>query len=186
VLADNLYLNLRMHRWAGRLASATDRIWPCATPFMFRRPVEIALTAPVAARAHDRMARRLIDHLNPKLAALPMAGGFPASPIGPGNFWRFAPLLAATASKALRRARRMLGVRPKPVAPAVPSAAADLWAQDDVRALLDPASMKTASLYAPAALASFLAASQAPGFPDSKKLGRILTLELVAQALSRR
>src|SRR5262249_44467209 len=98
VLADNLYLNLRMHRWAGRLASATDRIWPCATPFMFRRPVEVALTAPVATRAHNRMARAMIAHLNPGLAAMPMAGGSPASPVGADNFWRFAPLLAENAS----------------------------------------------------------------------------------------
>ena len=57
VLADNVYLRLRMQRWAGRLASATDRIWPCATPFMFRRPLELALTAPISARAHGRMMR---------------------------------------------------------------------------------------------------------------------------------
>jgi len=185
VLADNVYLTLRMQRWAGRLASSTDRVWPCATPFMFRRPVEVALTAPVADRAHNRMAREMIAHLNPTLADLPMAGGFPASPIGIENFWRFGPLVAETATKALGRARRLLGFHRSAASPAAPSAAADLWAQDDVRTLLRPASMRTASLYEPAALARFLADSEAPGFTDRKKLGRILTLELVAQKLAR-
>jgi asparagine synthetase B (glutamine-hydrolysing) len=186
VRIDQVYLGLRMHRWAGRLASATDRIWPCATPFLFRRPLEIALTAPVAARAHDRMMRRLIEHLSPALASLPMAGGYPAAQLRPSNLPRFLPLLAKNVSKAVRRVRRSLGrpARPRPDPTARP-ASADLWAQEDVRALLRPASMKTAHLYDPAALAAFLAESESPGFASDSKLGRVLTLELVAQALDR-
>ena len=115
-----------------------------------------------------------------------MAGGSPAAPIGPSNFWRFGPLLAENAGKAASRLRRAAGLGPRRRPdPAAPSSVADLWAQEDVRALLQPAAMKTASLYDPAALASFLDASQQPGFTDSSKLGRILTLELAAQALAR-
>lgn len=186
VRADNLYLSLRMHRWAGRLASATDRIWPCATPFMFRRPLEIALTAPVAARAHDRMMRRLIEHLSPALARLPMAGGWPAAQLRPSNLLQFLPLFAKNVSKGVRRVRRSLG-KPAPARPdpSARTAAADLWAQDDVRALLRPDAMKTAHLYDPAALAAFFADSQSDGATTDSKLGRVLTLELVAHALDR-
>jgi asparagine synthase (glutamine-hydrolysing) len=183
VRADNVYLTLRMQRWAGRLASATDRIWPCATPFMFRRPLEAALTAPISVRARNRMARALIDRLDPALAALPMAGGYPASPIRLSNAHRFLPLLAENAAKAVQRARRAFGKTAS--RPPSASAAAVLWAQEEVPALLLPARMSTAGLYDPAALAAFFEASKAPGFAEPRKLGRILTLELVAQALSR-
>jgi hypothetical protein len=153
---------------------------------LFRRPLELALTAPISARAHGRMMRRLILHLNPALASLPMAGGSPAAPIGPSNFWRFGPLLAENAGKAASRLRRAagMGLRRHPD-PTAPSSVADLWAQEDIRALLQPAAMKTAPLYNSAALGSFLNASQQPGFTDSSKLGRILTIELAAQALAR-
>ncbi len=40
---DNVYLTLRMQRWQGRIASSTSRIWPCLSPFSFRRPMEAAL-----------------------------------------------------------------------------------------------------------------------------------------------
>ena len=43
---DNIYLTLRMQRWQGRIASSTSRIWPCLSPFSFRRPMEAALSAP--------------------------------------------------------------------------------------------------------------------------------------------
>jgi hypothetical protein len=172
-----------MHRWAGRLASATDRIWPCATPFMFRRPLEISLTAPIATRARNRMARRLIEHLNPTLAALPMAGGYPASPIRLTNALRFLPLLGENASKAAGRVRRAFSKAPR--TSRAPSVVAELWSQEEIRGLLRPAGMKTERLYRPDALASFLEASQSPGFSAGRQLGRILTLELVAQALAR-
>jgi hypothetical protein len=182
-LADNVYLVLRVQRWAGRLASATDRIWPCVSPFMSRAPLEVALTAPVAARAHNRMARRLLAHLNPALAALPMAGGYPASPIGVANALRFLPLARETAAKAAGRLRRALG---RPAAGAAgPSVVADLWAREDVREILDPGRMRTAPIYRDGALSAFLRDSQAPGFPAGRKFGRVLTLELVALALAR-
>jgi hypothetical protein len=182
VRIDNVYLALRMQRWAGRLASATDRIWPCATPFMFRKPVEIALTAPIRSRAHNRMARGLIEHLNPRLAALPMAGGYPASPIRITNAVRFLPLAGEILTKAKRR---ILGARRGAASAALPSAVANLWAQDDVRTLLDVRTMKTAGLYREEALASFLRSSETPGFASPRLFGRVLTLELAAQALAR-
>ena len=70
---DNVYLNMRMQRWQGRIASSTMRIWPCVSPFMWRLPMEAALSAPPSVRLHSRMSRRLIEHFDPRLASLPLA-----------------------------------------------------------------------------------------------------------------
>ena len=174
VRADNIYLSLRMHRWAGRLASATDRIWPCATPFMFRRPLEIALTAPIAARAHDRMMRRLIEHLSPALARLPMAGGWPAAQLRPSNLLQF---LRRSSRRTCRRASAGCAARsasPPPRAPIRPPAPPPPTSgrRTTSRALLRPDAMKTAHLYEPAALAAFFADSQSDGATTDSKLGR--------------
>jgi hypothetical protein len=44
--------------------------------------------------------------------------------------------------------------------------------------------MLTAACYEPAALRTFLDASQRPGFGEPRPFGRVLTLELVARALA--
>ncbi len=179
--ADHLYLVLRMQRWAGRLASSTDRIWPCATPLLFARPMIAALSAPVDLRRSNRMTREVIARLDPKLAALPMAGGYPASPIGLANFWRFAPLVLELGGKAWRRVRRKItgGAASRPG----PSAARALWSAPGVAELLDPRSMVTAGLYYDQVLSGFLDASRADGFAELRKIGRVLTVELVARTL---
>ena len=70
---DNLYLIFRMQRWQGRIASSTNRLWPAISPFAFREPLELALTSEPAIRIRSRLARRLIEHFDPKLAAFPTA-----------------------------------------------------------------------------------------------------------------
>jgi len=40
---DNTYISMRMHRWQGRIASSTNQIWPCLSPFMFRSILEVML-----------------------------------------------------------------------------------------------------------------------------------------------
>jgi len=183
-LADTIYLTLRMQRWAGRLVSATDRIWPCCSPFMFEGPMRAALSAPPAMRRRDRMMRALIEHLDLRLAALPMADGSPALPLRAGTLHRFGPHAAALGGKAWGRVRRVLGARPG----SAPSggagqALARLVADPEIAALLQPGAMRAAALYEPRALAEFLAASRTPGFDQARRWGRVLTLELVAREL---
>ena len=75
VLMDAVYLVLRQQKWLGRTASATDRIWPCISPYGFRLPLELAIAAPASKRVHHRMSRRLIEYENRHLARLPLPGG---------------------------------------------------------------------------------------------------------------
>ena len=187
-LADTIYLGLRMQRWAGRLVSATDRIWPCVSPFMFEAPMRAALSAPPALRRRDRMMRQLIERLHPALAALPMADGSPALPLRAGTLHRFGPHAATLGGKAWGRVRRKLGGAATVGAPSggAGEAIARLAADSEIAALLEPAAMRTRELYAPGALDELLAAARAPGFDRPRRWGRVLTLELVARELAAR
>lgn len=177
VLSDAVYLRLRMHRWGGRLASATTRLRPCAAPFQFAGTLAAALGSSVAERRGGRMAPRLIARLDPRLAALPLANGVPAEPLRVGNAHKFAPLLGDVARRA--KAKLFGGGR----AVATESPVADVWRWEEAADLLAPDAMRTASLYERPALEAFLAASRRPDFRDVRPFGRVLTLELVARAL---
>lgn len=78
---DEVYLDLRMQRWQGRLASATHGIWPNYSPLLMQRPVEIALQAPRKLRRNGLMPRLLLAKLHRTLADMPMVDGAPASPV---------------------------------------------------------------------------------------------------------
>lgn len=182
-LADNIYLTMRMQRWAGRLVSATDRIWPCVSPFMFEGPMRAALSAPPELRRRDRMTRALIEHLNPKLAALPMADGSPALPLRAGTLHRFGPHAAALGGKAWGRVRRRMSAGapgPGPTGRAAPG----LIRVAEISALLQADTILTRGLYQAQALSSFLEEARRPDFDRAKRLGRVLTLELVARAIA--
>jgi asparagine synthase (glutamine-hydrolysing) len=183
---DNVYLRLRMQRWQGRIASATSRIWPCVSPFMFSRPMEIALSAAPHVRVRNRMARRLLEHLHPGLAAIPLAEGYPAMPLRINT----ASLFGRQAWDTVRRLQHR--VRPPfpggiPEAPSVspPHPAQGLWQLAEIRDLLDPASMISGDLYDPAALRCLLEPSRAGALSSPSQFGRILTLELLARAIRR-
>ncbi len=180
---DHAYLALRMQRWQGRLASATLRLWPVVSPFAFREPMEAALAVPPRRRVRHRLSRRLIEHLNPRLAALPLEHGYPALPLRWNTWPSFWPLATDAATRALRPVRRLLGFVPLLVSPAAKRPPAEFWQLEEVRALLDPTQMISRDLYNPAVLRRFLVDSQRPDFPQAARFGRIVTLELLARAV---
>jgi asparagine synthase (glutamine-hydrolysing) len=175
---DNVYLTLRMQRWQGRFASATSRLWPCISPFMFRRPMEAALSAPPRSRVRHRMSRRLIERLNPVLAAMPLADGSPALPLSLATAHHFWPLAAALLSKAAAKVNRPGRSGRQAAAP--PPAIAELT---DIRELLRPDRMKSADLYNPRFLARL--EKEKPCDVLGNRLGVILTLEMLARAVRR-
>jgi asparagine synthase (glutamine-hydrolysing) len=188
-LADHIYLDLRMARWAGRLASATGRIWPCVSPFLFAGPMREALSAPPLLRRRDRMMRALIEHLHPRLAALPLAGGYPALPLRATTLHRFGPLgreLMGKVGRRLSRGRRGRGSgRDAGAPPGSHATFPALLRQPEVAACLAPETMASAPLYDSDALAAFLAERDTAGVVACKRLARVLTLELAARALDR-
>jgi hypothetical protein len=166
---DNVYLTLRMQHWQGRLASATSRLWPCLSPFMWRRPMEVILSAPPEIRVRHRLSTRLIEYLNPALAALPLAQGYPALPLRLSTAHRFWPLARQVGGKVFQR---LTGKR----AEEAPEPAT--WYSEEVREILQPAAMLTRSLYLEKPLAQAL--GTASGYPAAW-LRRILTVELLAR-----
>jgi hypothetical protein len=182
---DNVYLTLRMQRWQGRIASSTSRIWPCLSPFSFRRPMEAALSAPPGMRLRNRMSRKLIEYLNPELARLPLAEGYPALPLRLTTLHKFWPLARVNAHVMGRYLSKRLGRAQSfsPVRSPYPFSMAELWRREEIAGLLDVPSMLTRDLYAPARLREFLVASRREGFAKTHQAGRILTLEMTARAV---
>ena len=180
---DNTYLQLRMHRWQGRIASATDQLRPCLSPFMLRPALEVMLQATPRIRQRSLLVRAMLKRLQPRLAAAPLEHGYPAEPLGLTNFYRFAPLLTSYGSKVWHKGWRMLG-RPTKVAGSVARepVRVQLWRDERVQALLTPPQMRLSQVLAPVALAAFLQASQPTGFSFEQQWCRVLSCEMALRA----
>lgn len=143
---DYSYLNLRMQRWQGRIASSTDQIWPCVSPFMFRSILEIMLRAEPRARHRSLLVRAMLARHYPKWAAYPLEHGYPAEPFGLRNAWRFAPLLKFYATKISERVQRIAGLgNARGSGSPAPFSFAD---NPQLAELLSPPSMLSGTLYA--------------------------------------
>lgn len=181
---DKVYLELRMQRWQGRIATATNRLWPCVSPFMFRGPLEAAFSAPPRVRFGNQMSARLIESLHPKLAAFPLSSGYPAIPLRPTNVHRFAPLASEFVQKAWAKVKGRLRRYPRSPSPETNPPLARLLRNDEVRDLLDVPVMRTRALYRPDSLDRFMNAVRGAGAIEASHVGRILTLEYLARRLA--
>ena len=89
---DHAYILMRMQRWQGRIASSTNRLWPCLSPFMFRSVLETMLKIVMSLRKRSLLIRKMIENLDPQLAKFPLEHGYPALPARWDTFLRFWPL----------------------------------------------------------------------------------------------
>jgi hypothetical protein len=182
---DLAYLRLRMQHWQGRFTSATLRLWPCWSPFGFREVIELALSSPPNRRTRHRLIRRLIECQSSRLAALPLAQGYPALPLRLNTCHLFYPLLHEVGGKVVRKLGQKMGWGggggvPDPGGPA--SQIGRLWALEEVADLLRPATMLTRDLYESAELDRVLQASRSPAnSAECESACKILTLEMVAR-----
>jgi hypothetical protein len=186
---DHVYLTIVQQRLYGRVSSATQRIWPCISPYGFRVPLEIAVSAPPKTRVRRRMSRRLIEYQNPRLAAFPTEEGYPALPLRLSTAHRFWPLVQKYAPLVLRRLRLECGIgvgRPS-VADEWTSAASNglraVCDLEEVRDLLDPKQMVTHDLYQIPTLRRVISEKRVGANPGTYLISRILTLELLARIL---
>ncbi|MDX2029386.1 MAG: hypothetical protein SF339_01870 [Blastocatellia bacterium] len=175
---DQAYLFVRMQRWQGRIASATDRIRPCLSPFMFRSVLEAALRTPPRLRRNNRLMRDVIHRLRPDLAAEPLESGAPALPLNWRTGPRFLPAAGVAAKKAWRR------FAPPASAPPAPPARLRLWRDERIAATLAPATMLLGAVIDPARLQAFLAASRRAAFGFDAQWNRLLGLELALRSLA--
>jgi hypothetical protein len=97
-----------MQRWQGRIASSTDQIWPCLSPFSFRSVLVPILETKASARMGSRVIREMIDRLQPQLAAINLEHGYPAQPLKASNVVHFLPLFTHLAQRAVGKSKRVL------------------------------------------------------------------------------
>jgi len=183
---DHAYLKMRMQHWQGRIASSTNQIWPCLSPFMFRSVLEPMLEIRALLRWRSLLVRKMLAKYSPRMAAYRLEHGFPAEPTSWRNFYRFAPLGVYFAEKVLRKAKSKLGGRK-----AVTSAGSrlvprlQLWSDERVVEILRPANMKLNAWMDVNALEDFLKRSQGTSFAFGDQWARFLSLECALRAVER-
>jgi len=180
---DHAYLMVRMQRWQGRIASSTDQIWPCLSPFMFCSVLESMLQVPARERQAGGFVRRLLVDLHPPFANAPLEHGWPPLPVTwrtVHRFWRV-PLYYGN-----RVLGKLLGPR-RASAPAATNSGpprARFAPMEEVQDLLRPGQMKLGALVGEDALTRFL---QTPdgGSAYEQTWTRVFTLEYTLRALER-
>ena len=176
---DHAYLTMRMQRWQGRIASSTNQLWPCLSPFMFRPVLAAMMETRPELRKRSLMIRKMLARFQPKLANFPLEHGYPAVPATLANLPRFLPLLHYYAERAKSR----LGIHAKANASSRP-ARLELWKAPEVIELLRPERMKTSGLLDPAALRDFMTRLGEENLPHSAEWQRLLGLEYILKRLS--
>jgi hypothetical protein len=185
VQLDHLYLEMRMQHWQGRIASSTQRHWPCVSPFLFRTVMEAMLKGAVHIRRRSLLIRRMLQRFQPILAAHPLEHGYPAVPVSWKTWYRFWPIPVLYANKVLSRVGRILGISPscpngRSVSPRV-----QLWKEEEVQELLNARRMALCDSLDidREALEGFLSRSRQTVFPYSDQWARVLTVEHVLKTL---
>lgn len=107
---DYAYLELRMQRWQGRIASNTNQIWPALSPLGFTS----VLTPMLASRPENRFRSLLPRHVfqkhHPVLANIPLEHGFPPTVATLRNLHRFSPLYNYYRDKVLQKVGSKFGL----------------------------------------------------------------------------
>ena len=179
---DHAYLMMRMQRWQGRIASSTNQIWPCLSPFMFRSVLETMLETRAVSRWRSLMIRKMLARYSPIMAAYPLEHGFPAEPTTWKNFYRFFPLAKYFSEKVANK----VGLRRKEE---TTNGSADLrlqlWSQEPVQELFRPSNMRLGGVMDKSALAGFLERSKQNDFRFAEQWARLLSLECALRAADR-
>jgi hypothetical protein len=182
---DHAYLVMRMQRWQGRIASSTDQLWPCLSPFIFRSVLEAILRVSPRCRRRSLLIRSMLSEYSPVLADYPLEFGYPARPLTWDTFYRFWPIPVLYAKKVMKR------LAPGAIAsdffrsesPKEPPPRLRLWKEQEVQAMLQPRTMRSRELYDCPSLERFIVASRRDPFAFSDQWARILSLEWTLSAL---
>ncbi len=176
---DNVYLMMRMQRWQGRIASSTNQIWPCLSPFLFRSVLESMLRTATHLRRRGLLARQTIAKLEPRFASYPLEHGYPPVPFSLRTSYRFLPLVKLYAKKSVSRLASRAGMRWPPSSRATSDQARlNLWQNGVAAEILQCRKMISVSVLDADALDRFLAWSRQPDFPYNGQWGRLLSMEM--------
>ena len=156
-------------------------------PFYLKSVFSTAISAQPRHRQFHRLMRAMDLALDPRVAAIQTKTGGPAEPIGVANLYRFTPYLWRRGKRFGSRLRgKVMGDGSKGDGEHVTErerAFAATVASLRAQGRLDPAQMRSAALFEPAALESMLErAEQAAIGVDWSMVGRIVTIELALAA----
>lgn len=184
---DHAYLMMRMQRWQGRIASSTNRLWPCLSPFLFRTVLETMLQSSTRIRRRGLLIRRMLNEFQPQMAKFPLEHGYPAIPVTWKNFHRFWPVPVYFGERILSKLIRVGGGnwRSKSSRSRHLPARLQLWSEEEVRALLHPETMRLTPLVDATALGDFLRHSREDHFRFDGQWSRVLSLEYTLNVLDR-
>jgi hypothetical protein len=176
---DHAYLMMRMQRWQGRIASSTNQLWPCFSPFLFRSLLEIMLQTKARLRQRSLLVRRMLAQYQPRLAAFPLEHGYPAVPFTARTFYRFTPVVGYYTRAIGSRFLTKTGLRKPAGAPP----GSQSWSEEQVRALLDPSTMVIRDMLDPAVRGQLERGSFPDALSSDKRWLRLLTLEYTLRSL---
>jgi hypothetical protein len=159
------------------------------SPLFFKPIFNIAVSTNWRYRNGHAWMRRIMQRLNPKIAAITTTAGGPASPMRPTNFHRFIPYYADVGLRASNKlvekvfGRGFLSDFTEP-APHILAARQACLANviDSSENASSNGLIRSAALYNGQRLQSFLSQAPQPNFRELALLGRILTVELALRA----
>lgn len=171
---DHAYLMMRMQRWQGRIASSTDQLWPCLSPFIFRSVLEVMLRTEPKGRDRSLLVREMLARHQPYIARYPLEHGYPALPATWRTWPLFWPVLPYYGGRALKKAVKTLRSASTP--PHVASARDGLWKDLTVQQALSSERLGDASLFDAQGLGRFMEQSRTPQFSYDAQWARMLSL----------
>ena len=172
---DTVYLDMRMQRWQGRLASSTNRIWPCLSPFIFRPVLETMLQSCSEVRKRSLLVRMMLAKYAEPIGAFPLETGHPALPATWRTIPKFRGILPYLAGRAVGKIGSRF-VQPHP--DIQQKIRAELAQSEAVREILTPKHMRSMAMLDEAAVTKFLRRAQDLPFTAGPEWSRLLTLEL--------
>ncbi len=175
---DQAYLQLRMQRWQGRIASSTDQIWPCLSFFLFRSVLESALCVDWRLRSGNGLIHRVLPMLSPALAATPLDAGYPPMRLTLRNSPYFLAGVPQFAANVAGKARRRILKNDLADADCVKQSRRQFRAGERAREILNPPAMKLRGLLDENLLRRFLEDSLREDFRLDAEWNRLLGVEM--------
>jgi hypothetical protein len=176
---------MRMQRWQGRLASSTNRIWPCFSLFLLRTVLETLLQTDSGLRRNGSLIRKMLVTIQPKLAAVPLEHGYPALPVAWNTIHRFWPLPIYFGRRAAAKAQRVIKKK-LGLSTSINMELSLRWqlsSEEEVKELLRPGEMRLAMAMEPGGLDHFVSASRTETFQYDAQWARLLTLETTLRCI---